>query len=85
MTIHLWPAPGRACPMPEKGGELLPAEGAPVPLNAYWQRRINDGDAVKIDPAPTATATDDPGPAAEPGEEQADAPTTPKPSRGAKA
>lgn len=72
-TVHLWPAPGRACPMPEKGGELLPDKGAPVPLNAYWQRRLNDGDAVKTDPA------------TESGEEQAAAPaSTPKPLRSAK-
>ncbi|MDU9391542.1 DUF2635 domain-containing protein [Pseudomonas sp. zfem002] len=61
-TVHLWPAPGRACPMPEKGGELLPAEGAAVPLNAYWQRRINDGDAVRTAPDPAADAPDDPAP-----------------------
>ncbi|MFV2944239.1 DUF2635 domain-containing protein [Pseudomonas japonica] len=83
-TVHLCPAPGRACPMPEKGGELLPAKGAPVPLNAYWQRRINDGDALKQDPgtadeapagpAPTADAPADPAPA-----------TTPKPARRPKA
>ena len=65
-TVHLWPAPGRACPMPEKGGELLPAKGAPVPLNAYWQRRINDGDAVKADPSPAADAPDDPASATPP-------------------
>ena len=80
-TVHLWPAPGRACPMPEKGGELLPDKGAPVPLNAYWQRRLNDGDAVKTDPA--AAVSNDP--ATESGEEQAAAPaTTPKPRRSAK-
>lgn len=82
-TVHLWPAPGRACPMPEKGGELLPAEGAPVPLNAYWQRRLNDGDAVKTDPA--AAVSNDPAPATESDGEQAAAPaTTPKPRRSAK-
>ena len=66
-TVHLWPAPGRACPRPEKGGELLPAEGAPVPLNAYWQRRINDGDAVKTEPTPVpAEASAAPVPADKP-------------------
>ncbi|MFG0272683.1 DUF2635 domain-containing protein [Pseudomonas sp. zjy_14] len=48
-TMTLKPAPGRACPMPEKGGELLPAEGAPVPRNAYWQRRVLDGDAIVVE------------------------------------
>lgn len=46
-TMTLKPAPGRVCPMPEKGGELLPAEGATVPRNAYWQRRVLDGDALE--------------------------------------
>lgn len=48
--IHLKPGPGRACPMPEKGGELLPDEGAKVPHNAWWQRRLADGDAVVVEP-----------------------------------
>ncbi|NMZ37106.1 DUF2635 domain-containing protein [Pseudomonas proteolytica] len=46
--IFLKPAPGRACPMPEKGGALLPVAGEPVTLNAWWQRRLNDGDAVIV-------------------------------------
>lgn len=73
-TIHLRPAPGRACPMPEKGGELLPENGADVPLTAYWQRRINDGDALPPDPAE---------PAAEDAAEPAAKPATPR--RGTKA
>lgn len=46
-TINLKPALGRACPMPHNPRELLPAAGAPVPRNAYWERRISDGDAVE--------------------------------------
>lgn len=46
--IFLKPAPGRACPMPEKGGALLPVDGETVTLNAWWQRRLNDGDAVIV-------------------------------------
>lgn len=50
MTLmYLKPAPGRVCPMPEKGGELLPDAGAEVPRNAWWQRRLADGDAVVVD------------------------------------
>ena len=49
--IYLKPVPGRACPDPENGGELLPEGGASVPHNAYWQRRLNDGDAVECKPA----------------------------------
>lgn len=73
-TIHLRPAPGRACPMPEKGGQLLPEKGEPVPLDAYWQRRINDGDALPPQPE---------GPAAEDAAEPADKPA--KIRRGAQA
>lgn len=47
ITMNLKPAPGRACPIPEKPGELLPAEGAEVPRNAYWVRRVQDGDALE--------------------------------------
>ncbi|MNJ53496.1 hypothetical protein D3C77_488850 [compost metagenome] len=50
--LYLKPAPGRACPMPEAGGELLPEKGAKVPHNAYWQRRVNDGDAVAAETKP---------------------------------
>ncbi|WP_205884296.1 MULTISPECIES: DUF2635 domain-containing protein [Pseudomonas] len=55
--IYLKPAQGRDVPDPEKGGELLPETGAQVPHNAYWQRRINDGDAVESKPAKVGKAT----------------------------
>ncbi|MFG0631444.1 DUF2635 domain-containing protein [Pseudomonas sp. xss_2] len=45
--MNLKPAPGRECPMPHNPRELLPAGGAAVPINAYWQRRVLDGDAVE--------------------------------------
>ena len=48
--IYLKPMAGRDSPDPAKGGALLPAEGDSVPLNAYWQRRINDGDVVEAEP-----------------------------------
>jgi hypothetical protein len=48
--IFLKPVAGRDTPNPAKGGALLPVEGDSVPLNAYWQRRINDGDVVKAEP-----------------------------------
>lgn len=44
--IYVKPVPGRASPVPEKGGALLPEVGDSVPHNAYWQRRIKDGDVV---------------------------------------
>lgn len=46
--VQLKPAEGRACPMPEKGGALLPKEGDTVPHDAYWQRRIEVGDALLL-------------------------------------
>lgn len=49
-TIKVKPAPGRACPMPEKGGALLPAAGDDVPHNAYWQRRLDAEDVVRVEP-----------------------------------
>ena len=56
------PAEGRAAPDPEQGHLLLPAAGGFVPNNAYWQRRLKDGDVIKPDapeevPAPEAVVT----------------------------
>ncbi|AUY37138.1 DUF2635 domain-containing protein [Pseudomonas sp. PONIH3] len=45
--MHLKPAPGRDCPLPDQPGKYLPAEGAAVPRDAYWERRILDGDALE--------------------------------------
>ena len=47
--IYLKPVAGRDSPDPAKGGALLPEKGDSVPMNAYWQRRINDGDVVKAE------------------------------------
>ncbi|AZL68787.1 DUF2635 domain-containing protein [Pseudomonas oryziphila] len=58
--VQLKPAPGRACPMPEKGGELLPEAGDTVPHDAYWQRRIEDGDALLVKQKPAAKAVKEP-------------------------
>ncbi|MDY7067782.1 hypothetical protein PsexTeo8_42740 [Pseudomonas extremaustralis] len=55
--IYLKPVAGRDSPDPAKGGALLPEKGDSVPLNAYWQRRINDGDVVKAEPPKAAKAT----------------------------
>ncbi|MBD8592361.1 DUF2635 domain-containing protein [Pseudomonas sp. CFBP 8758] len=43
--ITVVPAKGRAVPDPETG-ELLLAEGREVPDDAYWRRRLADGDVV---------------------------------------
>lgn len=54
--IYLKPMAGRDSPDPDKGGALLPEKGDSVPLNAYWQRRINDGDVVEVEPEKTVKA-----------------------------
>ncbi|HGM5579286.1 TPA: DUF2635 domain-containing protein [Pseudomonas putida] len=56
--IHLKPAPGRDCPMPEKGGALLPVDGDRVPHNAYWQRRLDAGDALLVSTKKPAKESD---------------------------
>lgn len=45
--MKLKPADGRAVRDPAKG-KLLPAEGAEVTLNAFWRRRLRDGDVVEV-------------------------------------
>lgn len=44
--ISVVPAVGRAVPDPE-AGDLLPAEGREVPDNAWWRRRLADGDVIR--------------------------------------
>lgn len=44
--ITVKPAPGRQVPVPEHGFRLLAEAGESVPLDAYWQRRINAGDVL---------------------------------------
>ncbi len=54
--ITVAPAAGRVVPDPA-AGDKLPAEGRRVPHNAYWQRRLQDGDVVlQVPAAPTKTA-----------------------------
>lgn len=48
--LYLKPGAGRACPDPDKGGELLPEGGDWVTRSVYWQRRITAGDAVESEP-----------------------------------
>lgn len=55
-TEFLIPKSGLRCRDP-KTLQLLPPEGALVPLTAYWQRRINDGDvSIGTPPAPAKSA-----------------------------
>ena len=55
-TVHLTPsAEGLKVPDPDKGG-YLPEEGRAVraPLSTYWRRRLNKGEVLKLDAAPTS-------------------------------
>jgi len=54
--ITVVPAPDRAVPDPE-AGDLLPAVGREVTDNAWWRRRLADGDvSIKADKTPTKAA-----------------------------
>jgi hypothetical protein len=44
--ITVVPAAGRSVPDPETG-DLLPDDGRSVPDNAWWRRRLADGDVIK--------------------------------------
>ncbi|NMG64885.1 DUF2635 domain-containing protein [Azoarcus indigens] len=48
-TVTLYPVAGRAVPDPARG-DLLPESGRPVPLDAYWMRRLQDGDVTETAP-----------------------------------
>lgn len=43
--IRVKPAPGRVVPDPDRH-DTLPETGRNVPRNAYWQRRLKDGDVL---------------------------------------
>lgn len=46
VLIYVKPADGLKVRRPEKNHEHLPPEGDYVPKNAYWMRRLNDGDVI---------------------------------------
>lgn len=48
--LYVKPAPDRATPDPENGGQLLPEGGGWVPNTVYWQRRLTDEDVVESEP-----------------------------------
>ena len=50
MPKFLKPAAGLNVPDIERGG-LLAVEGREVEPTTYWQRRIDDGDVVVVEPA----------------------------------
>nr|BDD46293.1 hypothetical protein 13 [Gammaproteobacteria bacterium] len=46
-TIYVKPAvAGQKVHLEGKGGEFLPEDGAEVPENIYWLRRLRDGSVV---------------------------------------
>lgn len=58
-TLRVKPAdPDALVRVPERNFLPLPAEGADVPDNAYWRRRLRDGDVTIIadEPAPATPA-----------------------------
>ena len=52
--MKIKPAEGRAVRDPVKR-TLLPADGATVTLDAFWRRRLRDGDVVEVTDAAEAT------------------------------
>lgn len=54
--MFLKPAEGLDVPDIDRGG-LLAVEGREVTPTTYWQRRIDDGDVVLVDPADTPVSS----------------------------
>lgn len=46
-TAYIKPAPGRRVRKPD--GSVLQEEGAEVERNAFWQRRLLDGDVIEAE------------------------------------
>lgn len=53
--MFVMPREGVLIPHPDRGFQNIPPEGAEVPDNAYWRRRIADGDAVEKAPLKKVT------------------------------
>jgi len=54
--MKLKPADGRSVRDPVKG-TLLPADGADVVVDAFWRRRLRDGDVVEVIATATTSST----------------------------
>jgi hypothetical protein len=62
MSRTIKPAEGRRVRRPDR--QLLAAEGESVTWGSYWQRLLNDGDVVEVEPSPAAGAAPIAAPAA---------------------
>lgn len=70
-VVFVKPAEGGRVRMPDRGGNVMPAEGMLIPRNAYYERLIITGDLV-VDEGKTAE------------HEQKSAPPAPEPLLGTK-
>ncbi len=50
-TMYVVPTQGLSVPYPAPSREVLPAEGAEVPRDSYWLRRVSEGDVAEGKPA----------------------------------
>lgn len=65
-TVYVKPAPGCRVRQPERRSRVMPAEGAFVPRDSYYERLIISGDLV-VSPKPApAAAPASPAPAPPP-------------------
>ena len=55
-TLFVRPRNGGRVRQPERRGQVMPAEGAFVPRDAYYERLLVAGDVVEADPPADAAA-----------------------------
>ena len=53
-VVHVWPAPGLR--VPDGAARVLPPEGREVTWDAWWHRRLLDGDLLLHDPSASSPA-----------------------------
>jgi len=47
-TMYVVPKKGVKVRLPDKPNDHLPEDGAEVPRNSYWLRRLNEGDVKQF-------------------------------------
>jgi len=65
LTMHVRPSRAGLRVIDPATRKPLPEEGYAVPANGYWQRRVLQGDCIKVEPeltAPQTPTTDQPDP-----------------------